>query len=247
MEDFMSRKWQIEKSFFDKEIMGYDPKTKKDIPWPLMKQEIRDYKNWLAKVTDPITKRFYKGYKTTYEYDNNGNMIPGSDKTIEKEAHFTRKQIVRLRTNDGKEWLYTRGLLYGYDSLGSDVTQKFQEGENWDEQEFKHERVIDPKTGAFRNVSMGPTTVIPHYTIPFVLGSEETNQMVDKLMQHAVPNVMLCVKEEGQTVAKQCPNLEMFKTKSFDYIKDMGYLSEKEKTEKLEEFQTMQAGAKKKV
>ena len=46
----------------------------------------------------------------------------------------------------------------------------------------------------------------------------------------------------GQTM----PQFEMFKTKSFDYIKDMGYLSEKEKTEKLEEFQTMQAGAKKK-
>ena len=133
MEDFISRKWTIEKSFFDKEIMGYDQKTKKEIPWPLIKQEITDYKVWLYKVTDPVTKRFYKSFDTIPEYDSEGKEIPGSGKNIETEAHFTRKQIVRVRTPDGKSGFIHAAFYNGYDSLGGEVTQKFQESEKWDQ------------------------------------------------------------------------------------------------------------------
>jgi hypothetical protein len=97
-----------------------------------------------------------------------------------------------------------------------------------------------PKDNKHRNICDGPTAgSITHYTLPF------TPENVDELMKNAIPDVKLMVKEEGGMV-KESPDLETFKQKSFDYILNMEYLTEKEKATKLEEFQTMQAGAKKK-
>jgi hypothetical protein len=238
--DFMSRKWEIEKSFFDKEVMGYDPKTKKDIPWHYYNAEQESYKEWLKQVQDPITKEFYKGKEVKVDYDNEGKEIPSTKQIIEKEPYFLRRQIIRIRTRDKKEYLYSRGHMYGYTTYGEELSKKFQEPEKWEQQAFKHHMEYIAKDNKHKNVCDGPTAgSIIHYTLPF----EEKN--VDQLMKNAIPDVALMVKEEGGRV-KQSPDLETFKTKSFDYIMNMDYLTEKEKEAKLEEFQAMQTGSKKK-
>jgi hypothetical protein len=236
----MSRKWQIEKSFFDKEVMGYDQKTKKDITWPYYDSEEESYKQWLGQVQDPITKEFYKGKDVKVDYDNEGKEITSTRQIIEKEPYFVRRQIVRIRTKDKKEYLYSRGHMYGYTTYGTELSKKFQEPEMWDQQAFKHHMEFMAKDNKHKNVCDGPTAgSITHYTLLF------TPENVDKLMEHAIPDVTLLVREENGTV-KQAPDLETFKNKSFDYIVNMDYLSEKEKKDKLDEFKASQEGSKKK-
>lgn len=236
----MSRKWEIEKSFFAKEIMGYDPKTKKDVTWQYYDSEEESYKEWLKQVQDPITKEFYKGKEVKIDYDNDGKEIPSSRQIIEKEPYFVRRQIVRLRTRDKKEYLYSRGHMYGYTTYGTVLSKKFQEPEMWDQQAFKHHMEFIAKDNKHKEICDGPTAgTITHYTLPF------TPENVDELMKNAIPDVRLTVKEEGGMV-KDSPDLETFRNKSFDYILNMEYLTEKEKAAKLEEFQIMQAGGKKK-
>jgi hypothetical protein len=220
--------------------MGYDQKTKKDITWPYYDSEEESFKEWLKQVQDPITKEFYKGKDVKVEYDNTGKEIPSTKQIIEKEPYFVRRQIVRIRTKDKKEYLYSRGHMYGYTTYGTELSKKFQEPEMWDQQAFKHHMEFMPKDNKHRNICDGPTAgSIIHYTLPFNADN------VDELMKNAIPDVRLTVKEEGGMV-KDSPDLETFKTKSFDYILNMDYLTEKEKKDKLDEFKASQEGSKKK-
>ena len=231
--DIIAPKFKIERSFFDREVMGYDPKTKKEQTWPYYHAEENSHNQWLSQVQDPITKEFYRGRETTVEYDDNGNEIPDTKKIIEKEPYLERTQIVRLRTRDKKEFLYSRGRMYGYTTYGTLVTDPFQEPEVWQQWTFKHHMAFIQRENRHKEVCDGPMGSIIHYTMPF------TKENVDKLMETAVPNVSLVVKEEGGTV-KGCPTLEMFRTKPFDYILNMDYLTEKEKEEKRLEFEAVQ-------
>ena len=208
----MSKKWNIEKSFFAKEIMGYDPKTKIDQTWPYYDSQENAHLAWLAQVQDPINKEFYKKRESVVEYDDEGKEMPETRKTVEKEPYFERTQIVRLRTREGKEFLYSRGRMYGYTALGSLVTAPFQEPEIWKQTLFKRHMAWVEKENKHREICDGPNDAIIHYTLPF------NTENFDKLMKDAAPEIKLVVKEEGKTQAKECPDLEMFKTKSFDYI-----------------------------
>lgn len=211
-EDFMIRKWNIERSFFEREVMGYDPKTKKDVPWPYPSNaEENDHKKWLDQVQDPITKQFYTGKDTLVEYDNDGKEIPTTKKIIEKFPSFTINQIVRERTRDGKEYLYSRGQLHGFTTYGTQVDTSFQEPEKWVQWVFAHHMEYIPRENRHKEVCDGTSGSIIHWTLPF----NEDN--VNKLLANAQPNVSLVVKEENGRV-KQCLNQDMFKTKSFDYI-----------------------------
>jgi hypothetical protein len=243
LNELILRKWQIEKSFFDKEVMGYDEKTRKDTPWPFEASpsfgQYKEYMNWLDQVQDKVTKQFYKGRKSTSEYDNDGKEIPGKTTSIDLEPNFVRTQIIRLRTKDKGEFLYSRGIITGYNNFQNPITTSFQEPEIWNEQQFNHKTEFIQRLNTVKDICLGPAGVIPHYTMDF------NSDNVDELMKNVVPKIKLIVREEGGRV-KEAPDLETFKTKSFDYILKMEYLTEKEKAAKLEEFQTMQAGTKKK-
>ena len=64
-------------------------------------------KLWLQKVTDPDTGKFYE-----QRDPKTGNTIKGTG-----PKHLIR-QIVRIRTSDGKEFLYSNGKLTGFDVTG---------------------------------------------------------------------------------------------------------------------------------
>ena len=230
----MSRKFHIEKSFFDKEILGYDAKTKTPQTWPYENQEQRDYEHWLKQVQDPVTGQFFKKTDTEVDYDDDGKEIPESRKTVEKEPFFKRTQIVRLRTRDGKEFLYSRGQITGYTALGSISTTRFMEPEVWKQTLFKRHMAWVEKEAKHREICDGPNDSIMHYTLPF------TPENVDKLMKEAIPNVALVVKEEGKTQSKECPSLEMFKTKPFDYILNDKWLTAEQREEAIKKYEAME-------
>jgi hypothetical protein len=230
----MSRKFTIEKSFFDKEILDVDPKTKEPLSWPYENQEQKDYNDWLSKVKDPITGQFYKKTDTEIDYDDEGKEIPESKKVIEKEPFFKRTQIVRLRTKEGKEFLYSRGQITAYTALGSISTTSFQEPEIWKQTLFKRHVAYNEREQRHKEIIDGPSGFIMHYTLPF----NETN--VDKLMKDAAPNIKLYVKEEGKNQSKDCPDLQMFKTKSIDYILNDEWQTVEEKEKAIKEYEAME-------
>jgi hypothetical protein len=230
----MSRKWEIEQSFFKKEILGYDPKTKEPQTWPYENQEKRDYDYWLKDVQDPITKQFYKKTATEVDYDDDGKEIPSSKKTVEKEPFFKRTQIVRLRTRDGKEFLSSRGQITGYTALGSISTTRFEEPEMWKQTLFKRHMAFVQRENRHLEICDGPNDSIMHYTLPF------TSENVDKLMKDKVPNISLVVKEEGKTQSKECRDLEMFKTKPFDYILNDEWLTAEEREEAIKKYEAIE-------
>jgi hypothetical protein len=100
----MGRKYKIEKSFYDKEVVDKDPKTGQPLTWPwedhISFTAERAHKAFLDEVQDPITKQFYKKTDTVVDYDNDGKEIPESNKVIEEEIHYETNAIVRLRIAD---------------------------------------------------------------------------------------------------------------------------------------------------
>lgn len=235
----MSRKWNIERSFFDREVMGYDPKTKKDQTWPYYSAEEDSHKAWLAEVQDPITKEFYKGRETKVDYDDNGKEIPETKKTIEKEPYFVRRKIVRIRTKDGKEFLYSSGLIYGYTTYGTMVSNSFQESEVWRQTIFKHHMAFIQRENKHREICDGPASFITHYTLPF------TEKNIDKLLEDVAPDVALIAKQEGGTAIEKIP-LEIFKTKPFDYLLNEEWISPEQKEAARRRLEELQIATKKK-
>ncbi len=135
--DFMPHWINEEKCFEDAKVEGKDTKTgkKTTISWPRDKPiEQTKYELWLQKVRDPDTGKFYE------QRDKNGNTIKGTG-----PKHLIR-QIVRIRTSDGKQWLYSNGKLTGFDVLGEVTTVTCSNPETWDRTGFAYDKQFDQKT-----------------------------------------------------------------------------------------------------
>ena len=237
--DFMTRKWNIERSFFDREVMGYDPKTKKDQTWPYYNSEEDSHKAWLAQVQDPTTKEFYKGRETKVEYDDNGKEIPETKKTIEKEPYFIRRKIVRIRAKDGKEYLYSSGLMYAYTTYGTLISNSFQDPEIWNQTNFKHHMAFIQRENKHREICDGPASTTVHYTLPF----NEAN--LNELLKDAVPDVALIAKQEGGRAIEKIP-LDIFRTKDFDYLLNEEWIPTEQKEAARRRLEELQIATKKK-
>ena len=70
-------------------------------------------------MRDPDTGKFYE------QRDKNGNTI---------------KKLVRIRTNDEKEFLYTKVRVTGFDALGDVVSQGCDEPESWTKLGFAYDK-----------------------------------------------------------------------------------------------------------
>jgi hypothetical protein len=117
----------------DAKVVGKDSRTDKKttISWPCDKpQEQTMWELWLQKVTDPDTGKFYE------QRDKNGtrNTIKGSGQK------YLVKTIVRIRMNDGSEFLYSKGRVTGFDLLGDVVSQHCNEPETWAKVGFAYDK-----------------------------------------------------------------------------------------------------------
>ena len=55
------------------------------------------------------------------------------------------KTIVRIRTNDGSEFLYSKGRVKGFDVVGDVVNQKCNEPETWAKVGFAYDKKFNQK------------------------------------------------------------------------------------------------------
>jgi hypothetical protein len=88
------------------------------------------------KVTDPDTGKFYE------QRDRNGNTIKNTG-----PKHLVI-QIVRIRTSDGKEFLYSNGKLTGFDVLGEVATVNCSNPETWNRTGFLYNNNLTRKLWA---------------------------------------------------------------------------------------------------
>jgi hypothetical protein len=135
----INEKWKKEQQCYDEaKVEGKDSRTGKKASgtWPRDKPiDQVMYETWLQKVTDPDTGKFYE-----QRDPKTGNTIKGTG-----PKHIVR-QIVRIRTTDGKEYLYSNGKLTGFDALGEVATVTCSNPETWNRTGFLYNKQYDQKT-----------------------------------------------------------------------------------------------------
>jgi len=237
-------RFEKERSYF-KHAKGTDT-SGKEFTWPYNPtvSELK-YKRWLENVVDPVTNEYNVGRTEIPETNDDGTE---TKKTIEyKEPIQVVQAIYRIRHN-AKEYLVSKGKIIGFSQFGQivksgDHKTVYSYGgrdsypELYFETTFSYEMGMNSRN-RIQNQLQSSGEQIPHYT----LTNDAEGKHIDELWNKRDPQepCILAVLESVTGVAKQCPTIEMFKTKPFDYIKDMEYLSEKDRSERLQEYETLQ-------
>jgi hypothetical protein len=234
--DFMPY-WKNEQKCYDEVIVtGKDYHGKKaTITWPRDKPIAqKEYENWLKKIQDPDTGKFYE------QRDKNGNTIKGTG-----PKHLIR-QIVRVRTSDDKEFLYSNGFLVGFNALGDPVHEVCSNPETWQQTEFAYKKEFDPKTMSVKSIVIGPTNVETIYEMPFneknlkqLFEKRITHENVKLLHQTRMGDTVLFAIKDGRTgqvhdvkdaTGIDHKTLELF-LKPFDYLANSDYLTPEQKAQ----------------
>ncbi len=216
--------WKNEEECYQEtKLEGKDTYTGKKVSttWPRDKpmDQIK-YESWLQKVKDPDTGNFYE------QRDKNGNTIKGTG-----PKHLV-KAIIRIRTNDNKEWLYTKGYLDGFDALGEVVRVSCTDPEIWDRVGFAYRREFDQKTMAPKSILIGPNKKETVYELPFT--PDNAKALFAKRMNYTVTFIAKDarmareVRDQTGIVSK---TFELFATKPFDYLYNSDYISPQLKAE----------------
>lgn len=225
MKPTFTDKWKKQRNFYKNAVIDDKGNT-----WPYIPQDVRElaYEDWIKDITDPSNGECYKGTKDKYTPDGKGG------ETVQVQTVEPREEviaIIRLRTDNGEEYLLTKRNFIGYTQFGTESQFYMPYKEMYDEPDFKWHNAMDHKTGKVRRMTNGPQGNIPHYLIPF------STDAVDAMYKEKWNKpVSLVVKDSLTGEGKACPNLEMFKFKSFDYIKNMEYLTQEQKEAELKKL-----------
>lgn len=174
-------------------INDFPPNSKKHWPYDEPVQE-RAVNELLKKVVDPSTQEYYKGQAG-------------------EEPKRTVSAIVRIKTVDGKEYVYSKGSVKFYNMYHDPITEVCDMPEVHEQAIFVHETLRDERENHDRRFTTGIEEKVMIYDLEF----NDTN--IDKLYSQRSPRGCdLTVKDELSGRVKKCKDLEMFKTQSIDYI-----------------------------
>jgi hypothetical protein len=220
----INEKWKKEQQCYDDaKVEGKDSRTgkKTTISWPLDKPiEQTTWESWLQKVTDPDTGKFCE------QRDNNGNTIKGT------WPKYLVKPIVRIRTNDGSEFLYSKGRVTGFDVIGDVVSQKCNEPETWTKVGFAYDKKFNQNTMSMKQTLVGPNSRETVYDMSF--DEKNLKTLFDKRIDD---NISFVVKDsrmardvrDATGIASK--TLELMMTRPFDYLYNSDYISAVQKAE----------------
>jgi len=200
-------------------------KTKDQEPLLYPRQKTTDqiaYETFLEEVINPKTGEFYP------EKDSDNRAIKNTGAT------YVINSIYRLRRADGSEFLYTKGRVYAYNSLGDPVNHSISIPEVWTRTKFDFKTQFDSRTNQLEKVFQGVSGNEPVYTMPF--NSENLKKLYD-IRQNDL--VTLAVKDEATGKAVQVrdvttnPNksYELFRDQAFDYLFAGNYIPTENKAE----------------
>lgn len=231
-QDFFPHIKKQEKCFEDEQIEVIDSYHKKRLlnkdgspvvkPWPHDKAvSIIAYENWLERVVNPDTKEFYPAL------NKQGNAIKGTG------PKRIVQHIIRLKTKNGKEFLYSLGEVNGYDAFGNPAQCTLYKPEMWKRTLFTHERMYDQRTNTTKVKTTGTEKQEDVYELPF----NETNLKSLLDLRASDSDISFAVKEEGSGKAVEVKRdvninktIELF-LKPFDYLFNAEYISPQQRAE----------------
>ena len=147
--------------------------------------------------------------------------------------------IIRIRTLDGSEKLYSLGELIGYDGASIRRSMGCNKPEVWEAVKFGYEKTYNQKTRRFDIHTTGPIGNETKYLLDF--NQENFDSLYSKTWDGKNPyfkpnrrnsnkRVTLIVKDEQSGIAIEIfwqsleRSIELFKTKSFDELFTGSYL-----------------------
>ena len=225
--DFLP-KYKIMQSEFDKAIVRelYSENGKrlkgKQQSWPRLKEtDERIYEMFMARVSNPVTNTFYP------QKDSDGRIIKPKDNC--PNCRYYVQSIFRIRTTSGEEFLYSTGLIRGYDVAGSEVHEHISKPESYIHTVFDMERIYDNDTKTFYENCHGPIESYEEYSLPF--SPENVDLLYEKRdkSRNAKP-VNFYVKDEqsGMDVSVRWSlvqdTVKLFKEKDFVFLFNGQYI-----------------------
>jgi len=194
--------------------------------WPRPKPVLQiSYEDWQKEVYDEENQEYYTAK------DQKGNPIKGTG------PKYLIKSIFRLRSNKGKEYLFSLGKLEGYDSLGNIKIRNCPSPEQWTKTTFGHEQIFDNKNKKMITRVTGPISNETVYELPF--NEKNLNKLLE---QRENDLVNLCLKDEGSSISRGISNagsyaqqVKLFKEKPFDFLCSGDYLTPLQKEEMRKE------------
>jgi hypothetical protein len=159
--------------------------------------------------------------------------------------------IVRLKSYNKQEYLYSLGTVFGFNSLGILVSYPSYKPEVYTRTHWLKERNYNSKTGRIEEKITSPNGLEEIYLVPF--SAEAVDELFSKTIKPDTPRVYIrhnsrskftvdkpcnfVVKDLGTGVAINVQwgdinrTLELFKTKSFEYLFNCEYIPEPVKAE----------------
>ena len=182
-------------------------------------------KLWLQKVTDPDTGKFYE-----QRDPRTGNTIKGTG-----PKHLIR-QIVRIRTSEGKEFLYSNGKLTGFDVLGEVATVTCSNPETWNRTGFLYNKQYDQKTMSMKKTIAGPNSLETVYEMPFneknlsiLYEKRITPEDLKLIGQRRIISLSFSLKDARNGVVRDVKDATGILHKSMDlFLKPFEYLANSE-------------------
>ena len=222
-------RWALERDCY-KHALIRDIKTGKMVQWPYQSSEVvaeNKYNIFLDKVTDPDTGYFYP------KRDQDGKAVKTTPDNIPK---YVVRTIIRVKRRDNNEYLLSKGNLYGYDSLGDEVSLYVPYPERWTKINFTYVKDWDPRRKTIVRNCMGPGVNEENYTLEF--NEKNLKQLFDKSENDDISWVV----KEGQSatpkqIAKE-PNVnDTFKLflKPFSYLYNAEYITAEMKAQYRQE------------
>lgn len=209
--------------------------------WPRIKPiRHRSYQAFYSRIIDLHSGTYYP------ERDLAGNVIEPSDGG--PRARYLIHNILRVRSYSGKEYLYSSGVILGFNSLGGVVYHPMHKSEVYNRTHWHKERNYNSKTGRIEEIVKSPSNQEEVYLLPF------SPEAVDELFKHSIKpdtpavyrrdnkrtidrpcNFVVRDERSGVNIAVEWGNirrtLELFKTKSFEYLFNAEYIPEPVKAE----------------
>jgi hypothetical protein len=208
-------------------------KTNKGKSWPRAQSPLeKRYQQFISDVVNPSNNCFYT------PLDENNYPVEMPDKDPRTCRHVVNT-IIRIKTFDGSEKLYSLGTLIGYDGASIRRTMACEKPEVVESVRFGQEKKYNSRTRRFYVFNTGPVGLETKYLLDF--NQENFDSLYQKTWdgknEYFKPNkrnsgkrITLIVKDEATNIAIEVfwqsteRSVELMKTKPFEELFNGTYL-----------------------
>jgi hypothetical protein len=203
----VDQKTTIRKKSNNKSELEQGPLT-----WPRLKSvKELGYEGFLEEVINPKSGEFYP-------QKNDGRSIKGTGAT------YYITDICRIKRADGSDFLYTKGIVYAWNSLGDPITHSISKPEIWTKTNFNYKTEFNDKTKQLEKILQGHSGSETVYTLPF--NDENLKSLYERRQND---NLNFIVKDESTEKAVSVKDVNAQKTfelfhKPFEFLFKADYI-----------------------